>query len=289
MSLKIQVILVPYDSGQRSLRMGNGPEYILGNGLLQVLQAGGHDVSITTLESDSEFRAEVQTQFELYTSLAKHVSEARQNGRFPLILSGNCGATLGAIAGAGTQRLGVIWFDAHGEFNTPETTTSGFLDGMGLAIATGHCWENLAASLPNFRPLPGEQILLLGGHDFDAGERERLDEAGVTVIDAAAIEERGVRATLEAVMPAWLTDVEEVHLHIDLDALNPQEAPANSFVTEAKGLRVDEVSEAIRLIKHKLNVRSLTIASFDPRYDLEGKTVAASLKLIQQVIGSEPA
>ena len=283
MPTKIQIILVPYDSGQRNLRMGAGPEHFVHNGLTQVLESDGAEVYVETIEAQSDFRAEVQTQFGLYRSLAEHIAEARRDGKFPLVLSGNCGATLGAIAGADAERLGVIWFDTHGEFNTPETTTSGFLDGMGIAVATGQCWTMLAASIPNFRPIPGSSFLLVGGHDFDRGERERLEKAGVVVVDADTISQSGVQEALSSAMPG---DAEEIHLHLDLDVLNPTEAPANGFVTENAGLSVSELSEAIAVIKEKLNITSATIASFDPAYDTQGKTLRAALKLIKQVIGT---
>ena len=285
--MKVQVIQVPYDSGHRSLRAGSGPEHFINNGLIQALQAEGHEVSVETVDSQAEFRAEVQTQFELYGSLAKQVAEAKRNDKFPLTLSGNCGASVGVIAGVGSKRLGIIWFDAHGEFNTPETTISGFLDGMGLAIATGLCWKRLAASIPGFSPISGSNILLIGGRDFDEGERERLEKAGVTVLDAAAVEQKGIQIALDSIVPEFLHNVNEVHLHIDLDALNPMEAPANSFVTENSGLRVEEVSETIRSVRQSLNITSATIASFDPRYDPQGKTLRAVFKLIKQIIGSE--
>jgi arginase len=267
--------------------MGAGPEHFVNNGLAQVLEADGHEVFIETIEAESDFRAEVQTQFGLYRSLAAHVAEAKRNGRFPLILSGNCGATVGAIA-ADTKRRGVIWFDTHGEFNTPETTASGFLDGMGLAIATGRCWTTLAASIPGFHPIPGSDILLLGGHDFDAGERERLEEAGAFVVDGVTISQKGVRESLHAAIAEFLRGIEEVHLHLDLDVLNPAEAPANGFVTEDAGLSVNELSEAIAFIQENLKITSATIASFDPRYDTQGKTLRAALKLIKQIIDREP-
>jgi arginase len=287
MPTQIQILLVPYDSGHRSLRMGGGPEHLVDNGLAQVLEADGHEVFVETVDSQSDFRAEVQTQFGLYRSLAEHVAGARRNGKFPLVLSGNCGATVGAIAGADSRRLGVVWFDTHGEFNTPETTTSGFLDGMGLAIATGRCWTTLAASIPDFRPIPGSSILLVGGHDFDAGERERLEEAGVMVVDADVIAQMGVQEALHSKMPEFLRGVEEIHLHIDLDVLNPNEAPANGFVTEKAGLSVNQLSEAIALIKENLKITSATIASFDPNYDPQGKTLSAALQLIRQMTGGE--
>jgi arginase len=283
--MNVQIIQVPYDSGHRSLRMGRGPDHLIENGLVQSLQREGHEVSVETIESPTEFQAEVQTQFALYTSVARHVAAARRNGTFPLVLSGNCGATVGVIAGSQTRQLGVIWFDAHGEFNTPETTTTGFLDGMGLAIATGLCWKKLAESIPGFHPVPGSHILLIGGRDFDEGEKERLEEAGVTVIDAASMERQGIRSSLDSVIPDFLGKVDEVHLHLDLDALNPNEAPANGWLV-AGGLSVDEMGEAIHYIKQNREVVSATIASYDPSYDPQGKTLDASLVLIKQILES---
>ncbi len=280
----VQIILVPYDSGHRDLRMGGGPEHLINNGLAQALEVEGHEVSVETVETEAEFRAEVQTQFALYSSLSKRVAQARDNGKFPLILSGNCGATVGVIAGMGPKLPAIIWFDAHGEFNTPETTTTGFLDGMGLAIATGQCWKNLALSIPGFRHLPGANILHIGGRDFDSGEREMLEQTGATVLDAASIEQTGMRAALDSVMPAFLRHADETHIHIDLDALNPKETPANGWLTEG-GLSVEDVSEAIQSIQENLKITSATIASFDPHYDTHGKTLQASFKLIKQVLG----
>jgi arginase len=267
--------------------MGAGPEHFVNNGLAQVLETDGHEVFVETIEAESDFRAEVQTQFGLYRSLAAHVAEAKRNGRFPLILSGNCGASVGVIA-ADTKRRGIIWFDTHGEFNTPETTASGFLDGMGLAIATGRCWTTLAASIPGFHPIPGSDILLLGGHDFDVDERERLEEAGAHVVDGVTISQKGVRESLHIAMAEFTRGFDEVHLHLDLDVLNPAEAPANGFVTENVGLSVNQLSEAIAFIKENLKITSATIASFDPRYDTQGKTLRAALKLIKQMIDREP-
>lgn len=288
MSMSVQVILVPYDSGHRSLRMGSGPEHFVTHGLVQTLEADGHQVTVETIEAQTEFRAEVQTQFALYRAVAQKVAEAKQNGKFPLVLSGNCGATVGVIAGAGAKQPGVIWFDAHGEFNTPETTSSGFLDGMGLAIATGRCWAKLAASIPTFRPLPGEHILLVGGHDFDTGEKERLEQSGASVVDAAEIAQTNVREALLPALTNLQSRIEQAHLHIDLDALNPKEAPGNGFVTEDSGLSVDQLSEAIRYIKETLPITSTTIASYDPRYDPEGKALQAGLRFIRQILTSNP-
>jgi arginase len=286
--MNVQVIQVPYDSGHRSLRAGSGPEHFINNGLPQFLQDAGHEASVETVESQAEFRTEVQTQFELYRALAGRVAEARRSGKFPLILSGNCGATLGAIGGAGTRRLGIVWFDAHGEFNTPETTQSGFLDGMGIAIATGLCWKRLAASIPGFRPIPSSNVMLIGGRDFDEGEQDRLEQSGVIVVDGATLAATSVQSALESGIAKLVGQVDKIHLHIDPDALNPQEAPANSyqFFTEG-GMSVEQLGEAIALIKKNLSITSATIASFEPEYDPHGKTLNVIFNLIKQTVASE--
>jgi arginase len=283
--MNVQVIQVPYDSGHRGLRAGSGPEHLVQNGLAQTLQIEGHEVFVETVESQTEFQAEVQTQFELYRAIADRVAQARQDGRFPLVLSGNCGATLGVIAGKDTKRLGVLWFDAHGEFNTPETTTSGFLDGMGLAIATGLCWAKLAASIPGFRPLPGSNVLLIGGRDFDQGEQDRLEEAGVTVVDYATLKKTSVQDALYSGLSKLVDSVDEIHVHIDPDAFDSKEAPANSYQFLAEGgMSVEQVREVIALVQKDLKITSATIASFDPKYDPQGKTSDALFRLTNQIL-----
>ncbi len=281
--MNVQVIQVPYDSGNSRLRMGRGVEHFVDYGLSEILQADGHQVSVESIESQTKFRAEIQTQFELYRSLAERVATARQKSKFPLILSGNCGATLGVIAGTNKKRLGLIWLDAHGDFNTPETTTSGFLDGMGLAIVAGLCWKPLAHSIPNFSPIVGENILHIGGRDFDSQERKLFEQAGVLVIDETAIRQTNVRDALEPAIRHLSFKTEEAHLHIDLDVLDSKENPSNEYAPEG-GLSVEQVLEAIDLIKEKLKLTSASIAAYDPECDPEQKTLNAGFKLMRSIL-----
>ena len=143
--MKIRVFELPYDSGYLHERMGNGPAALMDAGLINRLRFRGHDISIRRIRYTEQPATEIKTAFALAGQLSREVEKAREDKHFSIVLSGNCNAALGTISGLGTARTGVIWFDAHGEFNTPETTTSGFLDGMGLATATGHCWRRMAA------------------------------------------------------------------------------------------------------------------------------------------------
>src|SRR6185369_6198983 len=163
-------------------------------------------------------------------------------------------------------RPGIIWFDAHGDFNTPETTSSGSLDGMGLAIATGRCWRKLAGTIPGFSPVPEWNVLHVGARDLDAGEKPLLDASGVAVIDAQRIAAEGVRSSLEPALAALSGRVREVYVHVDIDVLDPREAPANQFSTPG-GLAVDQLVEAIELIAERFTISATAITAYDPQYD----------------------
>src|SRR5262249_39623543 len=125
------------------------------------------------------FPAEIRTAFVLSGLIAERVRASRRDGWFPLVLSGNCNAAVGTVTGCGYQNTAVVWFDAHGEATTPETTTSGFLDGMGISILTGQCWKTLACSILEFQPVSGDRIVLVGSRDLEAPEFELLDRVGV--------------------------------------------------------------------------------------------------------------
>src|SRR3712207_900590 len=176
--MRIQIIQVPYDSGHRSVRMGRGPEHFVRNGLDETLRHNDHEVHTEMVEVTSTFRTEIKTAFELHLLVAERVRTAAQQGRFPLVLSGNCNTSVGTIMGLDPHELGIIWFDGHADFNTPETTSSGFLDGMGLAIATGGCWKPMAQTIPGFRPIPEANAVLVGSRDIAPAERERLRKIG---------------------------------------------------------------------------------------------------------------
>jgi arginase len=130
--------------------------------------------------------------------------------------------------------------------------------------------------------------MLIGGRDFDEQERERLEHAEVIVVDNATIQEKGIQDALHSRLSKLVQDVDEIHLHLDLDALDPVEAPANNYqlMTEG-GMRVEQLRDAITLIKKNLNITSATIASFDPTYDPQGKTLSASFELVRQITGRE--
>lgn len=281
--MKIDVIQVPYDSGQRGRRMGSGPAQFVRSGLKDHLEKSGHKVKVRSLKSAEPFPQEVMTAFDLYRQLAGEVRKSIKNGRTPLVLSGNCGAANGTLAGMPEERLGVLWFDAHGDFNTPETTPSGYLDGMGLATVSGLCWKKLTGTIPNFRPVPAAQIVHAGGRSFDLEEEQLLIESGVQVVTSAEIHALGARAALEPALEELGDRARVVYLHLDLDVLDPEETPANQFPAPG-GLSVETVIEMIELARSRFVIGAVGVASYDPSYDQHQRTLKAGLRLIDAAL-----
>jgi arginase len=277
--METRLLLVPYDSGQRNVRMGAGPEHLRSAGLIDRLAAAGHDVDARVIEPASmSWRAEVQTSFELMRAVADEVRAARNAGRFPLVLSGNCLAAIGAIAGLGAG-TGVIWIDAHGDFNTPQTTMSGFLDGMTLATATGRCWLELARSIEGFEPVPDKAVVMLGVRDLDPGEGAALARSEIVRLGVMAAPKE-----LERVLHSVGPMMERFYIHLDLDALDPGEGRANGYAVRA-GFKSEQLQELLCKIASHLPVEAFTIAGYDPSYDSEGQVCALAFAAAAAVIG----
>ena len=158
--MQVGILSVPYDSGRYRERMGLGPGVLFRECLEPLFLRRGINCRHEEIISKQLHSAEIESAFELCATVSHRVHALREEDCFPILLSGNCDIAIGAICGCGAADTSVAWFDAHGEANTPETTTSGFLDGMGIAILTGQCWRTLASQIPGFRPVPGNRVLL---------------------------------------------------------------------------------------------------------------------------------
>jgi arginase len=271
----ILILAVPYDSGHRGLRMGGGPEHLLDNGLLEALETRGRTVRSELVHAEGNLPTEVATAFELDRLVSRKVRTAVSGGEFPLVLSGNCNTSVGTLAGVGSEGLGVVWFDAHADFNTPETTTTGFSDGMGVAVAVGHCWKAMAAGVPSFSPVLEENVLLVGTRDVDPAERERLEASEVGLVGTVRIGREGLR-TLAVALDALRSRVGRVYVHLDLDVLDAGKVgKANEFASEG-GLSAEELEDALGMVRERFAVAACGVASYDPAFDADGRILRAA-------------
>ena len=159
----ITLITVPYDSGHRGRRMGSGPLRLLECGVVRRLEQSGHAVRHVPIELSDQLWTEVAAACRLQQLVAGVVGDALTRGEHPIVLSGNCNTSIGTVAGAKAEDVGIIWLDAHPDLETPETTPSGFFDGQALAMLTGRCWRQMAGTVHGFSPIPANRVLVVGG------------------------------------------------------------------------------------------------------------------------------
>jgi arginase len=278
--MRVQALVVPMDSGHRRWRMGAGPERLIEKGVLDGVRARGIEVSIDRYEPKTP-KGEVGSAIEIASWLSGRVGAARGADLFPIVLSGNCASALGSVAGltlrAGRQP-GVCWFDAHADFNTPETTESGFFDGMALAAVTGRCWTRLTQTIPGFHAVPESQVLLIGARDLDEPEERALATSAV-------------RRTYTAEEAFIATDrlrelrdrVKHVYLHVDLDVLDPSEGTVNVYSSPG-GYARERLVELVTEIAKSFEVATLALTAYDPAFDGEGKIPPIAREIVEAVV-----
>jgi arginase len=281
--MKIQALEVAYDSGRFQDRMGLGPPALLKAGLVSRLRFLGHQVFVNRIRIADEFPAEIKTTFAVAGAVSDRVAMARKQGSLCVVASGNCDAAVGTLAGLDPAKTGVLWFDAHGEFHTPETTTSGFLDGMGLAILTGHCWRRMAEAVPGFRRLSPKNVLLAGASDVDPEEQQLLDASGVQQIPAAQIHEHGARALIAPAMAAMSRHIEQMYVHFDLDVLDPTVARWNRWA-QSRGLTLEQMEDALNVLAGGPPIVAVGFASHEPEIDPD-RSYEAARRLVDSALG----
>jgi arginase len=262
--------------------MGCGPGHLLSQGLDEHLASLGVEVQTERVDAEGHFQAENQTTFELARRTARRVAQAGAEGIFPIVLAGNCDMALGTVAGLTPGRVGIIWFDAHSDFRTPQRSYDGFLDGMGLAMIAGLCWPWAVSTVPGFRPLPPERILHVGGRLLDE-ERRFFNEAGVDFLPAAEMLERGVERSLSRCLDRFCRHVDRIDLHLDLDVVDPSFGAANSYARE-NGLEPWQVQRAFELICDRLEIGAMDLTGYEPACDPESKLVPVAFELLSHVV-----
>ena len=261
--MAVELIVVPYLLGREGVGMGAGPLALEG-GAIEVLRPD----RVVRISLGSPFTNEVGMCFELNRAVARAVAGARRRAALPVILTGNCHTQQAVVAGVGIEDLGLVWLDCHADFNTPETTESGFFDGCALAMTVGDCWSALCASVPGFAPLPADRVVLVGARDLEPSERERLD--------ASAIVELEDVSRLAAMMPT----AERVSLHIDLDVLDPSHGRANQWAVPP-GVSPDELVGAVRAVVAGAQLAAVTVSAYDPAFDPTGSVRRAALAALE--------
>jgi arginase len=270
MASELDIIAWPYHAGLQDVSMGLGASVLAADEEFRAgIEAAGCDTRVVRVPPVDETVPEVARIFELDRRLARCVAAARGRGAFPLVLGGNCVSCLGTTAGAGGDGdLGVVWLDAHADFDTPEDNLSGFTDVMGLAILTGGCWRALRETIPGFAAVDEQHVALVGTRDLEPYQRDRLERSRLLVAagtDAA-----------EPVLDALR--VGSVYLHVDLDVLDTSVGCANSYAAPG-GPDLEAVLATIGATFDRFEVAAAAMTAYDPRVD-DGGGIAAAARAI---------
>jgi arginase len=211
--------------------------------------------------------------------VASAVRHAVGAWRLPIVLAGSCDASVGILAGLPGPPCGVVWLDAHGDFNTPESSASGFFPGMALATVVGHCHAERWAQIGGLTPVAEEATALLGVRELSpAAERRRLAASAIEVV---AWRDGAPRRSPLAALDALADRVTEVYLHVDLDAFDPEVAPGIVDEPVPGGLSLSDGELVVRGVLDRFGLRAATLATYVPGRDPDGVTLDLQLRLLE--------
>ena len=274
---EIALIVMPYELGRLRDGVGRGPEHLLEHGAEAALGSAGARVSTDVIELEGPHSDEIEACFELISIVGKRVRAAVARGAFPVILSGSCFAAVGVVAGLGERSPGVVWLDAHGDFNEPSTGIHGYFDGMGLAVLTGSAWQGLRAQVEGADPVPETSVVLAGARDLDPPEVVRLESSAIT---RRAAEELADPERLLAAIAGLAPEPSGIYLHVDLDVLDLEVAKVNAYAAPG-GLSAGELRSNVAAVLGRGDVRALSLTAYDPGCDTGDAVPPIALSLLE--------
>ncbi len=212
-------------------------------------------------------------------------ARAIEAGDVPLFLGGDHSIALGTVTAASSsgERTGVVWIDAHGDFNTPETSPSGNLHGMPLAALTGRGADEMVNLIRVGRKVADEDVVLIGIRDLDPAERDTLRDSGVHVYTMREIDRRGIGEVAEEAV-AKLSHLPRVHVSLDMDSLDPREAPGVGTPV-AGGFSYREAHLLMETIADSVTVGSIDVVEINPILDERNRTSELAIELVLSGLG----
>lgn len=292
------MIGVSLDLGQSRRGVDMGPSAIRYAGVVERLEALGHDLvdegdvrvdaSVRVQNNDSKLK-NLQEVIQVNTKLAKKVATILKNGRFPLVLGGDHSIAIGTIAGLASHyhNLGVIWYDAHADMNTDETTPSGNIHGMPLAVSMGYGESHLVDLHHTGQKVKPENIVLIGARSIDEGERTLIKKLGVQVYTMHEIDKCGMTYVMkQAIQYLQKQQVDGVHLSLDLDALDPLYAPGVGTPV-AGGMSYRESHLAMEMLEESKLITSAEFVEVNPILDERNRTADTAVELMGSLFGEK--
>jgi arginase len=287
--MKITIVCVPFQVDVARWGCARGPQAFLDAGIAEQIKARGHfihNVVWIDLPKSERTRDSVTNLGNIARRTASEVKNALAgDDSFVLVLEGDCTHAVGAIGGLAQAKgpPGVVWFDAHGDLNTMETTTTGFLGGMPYAVALGldlADWRLAAALEPAVRP---EAAALIGTSDLDTAEIEVLQRHPILHIDASQLMQTAVAERIQSALRPRSAEARGWYLHLDLDVAGPEELPGGMTPAPYWPPR-HHLIEAVGAATRSVPVRVLSLAVYNPAQDSDGRGARLGLDMAMAAI-----
>lgn len=294
----ISLIGMPMDLGQLRRGVDMGPSAIRYAGIverLEALQFNTNDLGDVSIAHPNRKEAKREDNLrnlhevvDANKRLAKVVSEEIERKRFPLVLGGDHSIAIGSIAGVSQHyhNLGVIWYDAHGDINTVETSPSGNIHGMPLAVSLGLGHKKLTdiiGDAPNVKP---ENVVMIGIRCLDEGEKELLKKLNIKVYTMHEIDRLGMPKVMEEAIEYLKERTDGVHLSFDLDGIDPSEAPGVGTPVNG-GATYRESHLAMEMLAESNLITSAEFVEVNPMLDDKSKTAILTVDLIGSLFGEK--
>jgi arginase len=299
MMKKIRIVGAPLDlgAGRRGVDMGPSALRIarlsrrVGDLGYDVADTGDVAVAIPETHVEGDARARYLPQIgEVCHDLCERVDRLMEQDCVPLVLGGDHSVAIGTIAGVSRyyrrrgERLGVLWIDAHTDMNTPETTPSGNVHGMPLAVSLGH-GPSLLTQIGGFSPkIHPEDTVLIGIRSIDEREKKLVQESGVTVFTMRDIDERGMSTVIREALRAASRKATGLHVSFDVDSLDPGLAPGVGTPISG-GLTYREAHFMMESIAESAMVASLEVVEINPIIDNGNTTAEVAVGLVLSCLG----
>lgn len=294
---KLSIIGMPMDLGQMRRGVDMGPSAIRYAGINENLKEL-FDV-IEDLGDIPIGRPEVQIKegtnlrnldlvAEKNEMLAEKVDEAIKSGSFPLVLGGDHSIAIGTLAGVAKhyKNLGVIWYDAHGDLNTAETSPSGNIHGMPLAASLG-IGHSVLTELGGYSPkIRAENVVIIGARALDDGEKDLIKEIGMKVYTMHEIDRLGMAKVMEETISYLKEKTDGVHLSLDLDGLDPNDAPGVGTPVIG-GISYRESHLAMEMLAEANIITSAEFVEVNPILDEKNKTATVAVALMGSLFGEK--
>ena len=296
---RIRIIGVPLDLGAGRRGVDMGPSALRVAGLqpkieqlgLAVEDSGDLDVTIPETQPFGQERLRfAEPILALSGVLATAVRGALADGCLPLVLGGDHSIAIGSVAGSSAhftgkgERLGVVWLDAHGDINTPETTPSGNIHGMGLAILVGmgdSRFTRLGGAAPM---LDGRHVAVVGARDLDPGERDNFRRTGIQVFTMRDIDEFGAREIMRRAIEVASRGTAGIHVQLDMDVIDPEDAPGTGTPVRG-GMTYREAHLAMEMLADSGAVRAIDLVEVNPILDVHNRTAELAVELLLSALG----